>query len=187
LFDNPLNNTKKRIIFLVKSFCFCTFVPVKEQVNDIFQTIQPLIKELQLVRESNEAQYNLICQLNRNCEAQLKENRALRKENAELLERLLKYEQPPKDSNNSSTPPAKENMKSEVKRRTKSLREKSDRPVGGQKGHEGHTRDMTETADEVIEHASNYCTQCGLDLSDVEPVTEYITQEIDIPPLHAPT
>lgn len=137
--------------------------------------------EVHLLRQSNESQYNLICQLNRNSEAQLKEIRSLRKENAELRERLSKYEQPCKDSNNSSTPPSKEGIKSEAKRRTKSLRRKSDKPVGGQKGHQGHTRDMVENADEIIEHVSNYCIQCGRDLSDVDAVAEYTTQEIDTP------
>lgn len=48
-------------------------------------------------------------------------------------------------------------MKSEPLRRTKSLREKSDKPIGAQSGHEGHTREMVDAPDEVIEHSSHYC------------------------------
>lgn len=109
--------------------------------------------------------------LNRNIERLLKENKELRK-------RLSKYEQPYKDSSNSSTPPSKETLKSEVARRTKSLRKKSDKPVGG---HQGSTRKMEDNVDEIIEHNSAYCQQYGNDLSDTSSEFEYATQEIDIP------
>lgn len=105
----------------------------------------------------------------------------LLKENRELRKRLEKYEKPPKDSANSSTPPSKEPMKSEIERRTKSLRKKSDRKVGGQPGHEGTTRKMVETPDEIENMASQFCTECGRDLSDVEGELDYVTQEIDLP------
>lgn len=89
-----------------------------------------------------DSQHSEICSLNRNVDKLLKENRELRK-------KLEKYEKPPKDSGNSSTPPSKEPIKSEVERRTKSLRRKSDKPVGGQKGHEGTTRKTVTNPDEV--------------------------------------
>jgi len=57
----------------------------------------------------------------------------LRKENSCLRERLAKYETP-KNSRNSSIPPSKDENRP---RRNKSLRKKSDKPVGGQQGHEG--------------------------------------------------
>jgi transposase len=99
----------------------------------------------------------------------------------ELQNRLSKYGQLPKNSKNSSPAPRGENMKSEAERRTQSLRRKSDKPVGGQKGHEGTTRGKTENVDEIVNHASNYCSCCGHDLSAIEPVLEYSTQEIDMP------
>jgi transposase/regulator of replication initiation timing len=154
---------------------------MEEQVNDMSQTLQAIVEELQQLRESNDAQYNLICQLNRNSGAQLREIRSLRKENSILRERLSKYEQPPKDSNNSSTPPCKENMESEMKRRTKSLRKRSGKPIGGQKGHEGSTREKSGNVDEIVDHASTYCSCCGDDISAIEPTLEYTSQEIDIP------
>ncbi|MEG1902746.1 MAG: IS66 family transposase, partial [Clostridium sp.] len=76
---------------------------------------------------------------------------------------------------------SKENLKSEVIRRTNSLREKPDRPVGGQQGHEGHMRKMVATPDKIVEHTSCFCTNCGRDLSDIESTLEYTTQKIDIP------
>lgn len=82
--------------------------------------------------------------LNRTVQSKSKEIRTLKKDNTELRVRLSKYEQPPKDSNNNSIPPSKETLKNEVLRRTYSLREKSDKPIGGQMGHEGHTREMSQ-------------------------------------------
>lgn len=150
------------------------FAPMQRQVNDMSQTLQAIVEELQLLSQSNVGQqYNLICQLNRNSGAQLCEIRSLRKENAILRERLSKPEQPPIDSNNSSIPPRKENIKSEVKRWTNSLREKSDRLVGGQKGHEGLTRKKAGNVDEIVEHSSNYCICRGHDTSTIEPILEY--------------
>lgn len=163
------------------SYPFCTFAHMKEQVTDISKTLNELANELKSMRQTVDSQYIEICQLTRTVQAQSKEIRTLKKENAELRVRLSKYEQPPKDSNNSSTPPSKENMKSEVIRRTKSLREKSGKPVGGQPGHEGHTRKMVDAPDEVIEHSSHYCQHCGRDISALEATLEYTTQEIDMP------
>lgn len=100
---------------------------------------------------------------------------ALNVENADLRKRLSKYEdpQPPKNSGNSSVPPSKEGMGDEIKRRTSSLREKSGRKSGGQPGHEGHTRKMSEQPDETENIQPNYCRECGRELSDIDGVEEY--------------
>ena len=120
------------------------------------------------------SQHAEICALNCNVDRLLKENRELRK-------RLEKYEKPPKNSDNSSTPPSKAPIKAEIERRTKSLRNNSDRPVGGQKGHEGTTRKMVDTADEIEEVSSQYCNECGRDLSEIEGELDYVLQEVDLP------
>lgn len=150
------------------------FVSVKQQVNDINSTLTGLLSELKELRGTIDSQHSEICSLNRNIDKLLKENRELRK-------RLEKYENPPKDSGNSSTPPSKEPVKSEIERRTKSLRKKSDKSVGGQPGHEGTTRKMEEIPDEIECISSHFCTQCGRDLSDVDGELDYVTQEIDLP------
>lgn len=100
---------------------------------------------------------------------------ALNVENADLRKRLSKYEdpQPPKNSSNSSVPPSKESMGDEIKRRTSSLREKSGRKSGGQPGHEGNTRKMSEQPDETENIQPNYCCECGRELSDIDGVEEY--------------
>lgn len=152
------------------------FVSVKQSVNYISDILRGLSEQLGEMQRTIDSQHAEICSLNRNVDKLLKENRELRK-------RLEKYEKPPKDSGNSSTPPSNEPMKSEVERRTKSLRQKSDRPVGGQKGHEGATRKMVANPDEIENVQSQYCIQCGRDLSDIEGELDYVTQEIDLPPI----
>lgn len=147
---------------------------MNEQVDDILKVIQSLHADMQSMRETIDCQQTQIGQLNRTVQRLNKENRELRK-------RLSKYEQPPKDSANSSTPPSKESLKSEVKRRTNSLRPKSDRLVGGQMGHAGCTRETVDTPDEIIELHSDYCRECGANLSDADRKFEYAIQEIDIP------
>lgn len=150
------------------------FVSVKQQVNDINSTLTGLLSELKELRGTIDSQHSEICSLNHNIDKLLKENRELRK-------RLEKYESPPKDSGNSSTPPSKEPVKSEIERRTKSLRKKSDKSVGGQPGHEGTTHKMEEIPDEIECISSHFCTQCGRDLSDIDGELDYVTQEIDLP------
>lgn len=149
---------------------------MKQQVDDISETLSGLLSELQSLRKTVDSQHAEICSLNRNVDRLLKENRELRK-------RIEKYEKPPKDSGNSSTPPSKEPMKSEVERRTKSLRLKSERPVGGQKGHEGTTRKMVANPDEIENVRAHYCRVCGRDLSDIGGELDYVTQEVDLPPV----
>ena len=152
------------------------FVSVKQQVNDISETLAGLLCELQSLRKTVDSLYAENRSLNRNVDRLLKENRELRK-------RLEKYEKPPKDSGNSSIPPSKEPIRAEIERRTKSLRAKSDKPVGGQIGHEGTTRKMVDTPDEIEEVSSQYCRECGRDLSEIEGVLDYVRQEIDLPPI----
>jgi transposase len=48
-----------------------------------------------------------------------------------------------------------------------SLREKSGKPTGGQKGHKGHTLKMSEKPDETVVHETNYCRCCGKELGGV--------------------
>ncbi|WP_435052894.1 IS66 family transposase [Paramuribaculum intestinale] len=149
---------------------------MKQQVNDINSALAGLLSELKELRGTIDSQHAEICSLNRNIDKLLKENRELRK-------RLEKYEKPPKDSGNSSIPPSKEPVKSEMERRTKSLRKKSDKSVGGQPGHEGTTRKMVVTPDEIENVSSQFCTECGRDLSDIDGVLDYVIQEIDLPPI----
>ncbi len=167
-------------------------MPVKQPINDISSVLQSMASEMQSMRENIDIQHQEICRLTRTTQAQAKEIHSLKKKVQErdntiddLQNRLFKYGEPPKNSNNSSTPPSKETLKDEVVRRTKSLRVKSDKPAGGQKGHKGTTRTMVDNPDEIIEESADYCTGCGHDLSDSPKELDYVTQIVSIPQLRA--
>ena len=84
----------------------------------------------------------------------------LRAENQCLKNCLSKYEHP-KNSHNSSIPPSKD----ENRPKRTSLREKTGRKPGGQKGSKGNTLKMVETPDITEKHIPSYCNSCGKDLS----------------------
>lgn len=147
---------------------FCTFAFMKEQVTDILDVFNSLQRKLDSMNEKVDELETEVHQLTR-------ANQKLTKENKQLKQRLSKYETPDKNSSNSSTPPGKENMVSESKRRTQSLREKSNNPIGGQLGHKGCTREVVDNPDMIIEHHSDYCTACGANLSSSESVLDYTT------------
>ena len=100
----------------------------------------------------------------------------LTKEVQYLKERLSKYEIP-KNSNNSSVPPSKD----ENRPKRKSLREKTGRKQGGQKGRKGNTLKMVETPDIIEQHIPDYCSCCGKDVSNIHYEFSAKRQVIDIP------
>ena len=156
---------------------------MKEQVTDISKVLQNMAEEIRLMRETINQQYAEIAQLNRNIDSL---NHQLRKRNDEIVklkDRLSKYENPEKNSGNSSTPPSKERMKDEIVRRTKTLRKPSSKKPGGQSGHKGHKFSCIATPDEVIDDIPNYCTNCGDSLADAERILDYVTQVVSIPEL----
>lgn len=108
---------------------------------------------------------------------QAQENTLL-KARIDVLERELARYTTRKNSNNSSMPPSKDENKPP---RTSSLREKSNRKAGGQPGHEGRTLEMTETPDEIIEHHSCFCPECGKDVSELPFEFSGKRQVIEIP------
>ncbi len=152
------------------------FVSVKQQVNGINEALSGLLSELQSLRKTVDSQYAEICSLNRNVDKLLKENRELRK-------RLSKYEEPPKNSGNSSTPPSKERMKDEIVRRTKSLRKPSDKKPGGQPGHDGSTLGLNDSVDNIVDDKPDVCDGCGESLAGCDTELDYITQTISLPEL----
>lgn len=142
-----------------------------------------MIAEMRLMHETINLQYAEIAKLNRNIESLNHQIRKKDNELAKLRDRLSQYENPNKNSGNSSTPPSKERMKDEIVRRTKTLRKPSGKKPGGQKGHEGHKLSCTATPDEVADDIPNYCTNCGESLADAERVLDYVTQVVSIPEL----
>jgi transposase len=92
----------------------------------------------------------------------------------ELEDQLAKH------SGNSGKPPSSDGLK---KPRTQSLRKKSGRKPGGQKGHRGQTLTMVETPDDIEYYSVALCPQCKTDLSD-EVSEAYVRRQVfDVPPV----
>ena len=94
------------------------------------------------------------------------------------LEALLLKLSTVKSSHNSHKPPS-----SDLARRNQSLREKSDNPVGGQKGHKGNTLKMSQMPDVTEKIYPNFCNQCGGSLHESTFELVARRQVLDIPPI----
>ena len=107
-------------------------------------------------------------------------------------EELLKYvkdlqdnltqEKPPKNSNNSSIPPSVEIVDPKKKGKNQSLRKKSDKSAGGQKGRVGTTLKQSDTPDEIekIPFEIEHCKKCGESLTDEVAKLKEKRQVLDI-------
>ncbi len=103
----------------------------------------------------------------------------------ELLDRVKALESEvarlKRDSSTSSKPPSTD-LKAPVKK-NQSLRKKSGKKSGGQKGHKGHHSSMVETPDEIVACEPSVCDKCGNDLEDRAGEVQSRRQEKDIPPI----
>lgn len=156
---------------------------MNQELTYIFEAVKDLNNRIQELQATIKSQHHEICTLNRQIDYLKHENRKLKKENEELRTKLTEHESLDKNSQNSNTPPSKENLKAEVIRRTKTLRKQTGKKVGGQKGHKGCTLQSSSTPDETIDIFPDYCTKCGSPLEDGERVLDYITQVVSIPEL----
>jgi transposase len=89
-----------------------------------------------------------------------------------------------RDSHNSGLPPSSDPPAAKAKnavRRTRSLRRKSDKRVGGQVGHRGATLRQVEFPDRLRVHAPRRCRQCQASLADSEVVGYSRRQVFDLP------
>ena len=83
------------------------------------------------------------------------------------------------NSSNSGKPPSSDGLKKPV--RVSSLRERSGKKPGGQKGHPGETLCRTETPDAIIDHYPPNCAGCGAPLTEVMATGFVARQVVDLP------
>jgi len=83
------------------------------------------------------------------------------------------------NSRNSHKPPSSDGLKKKVR----SLRQKSTNKTGGQKGHTGHTLKRVATPDKVIRCTIDNCKTCGKSLADIAVIDMEKRQVFDIPPV----
>src|SRR5215204_1318091 len=90
----------------------------------------------------------------------------------ELIELVLRLQRPEKTSRTSSKPPSTDR---------KEQRERS-KPGGAKRGHEGHSRIISDTTDEVVEHRPGRCSCCAAVLmADLPSETVSIHEQVDLP------
>ncbi len=113
---------------------------------------------------------------------------ALQTQNAELLTliaaqqaRITELErQLGLNSGNSGKPPSSDGLKKKPAR-VSSLRERSGKKTGGQKGHPGRTLSRTETPDTTIDHFPETCAGCGAALNETMATSHTARQVFDLP------
>src|SRR5919206_27749 len=90
----------------------------------------------------------------------------------ELIELVLRLQRPETTSRTSSKPPSTDR---------KAQRERS-KPGGAKPGHEGHSRILSATPDEVVEHRPDQCSCCGAVLrADLPSETISLHEQIELP------
>src|SRR5215212_11818632 len=90
----------------------------------------------------------------------------------ELIELVLRLQRPEKTSRTSSKPPSSDR---------KAQREKS-KPGGAKPGHEGHSRIISATPDEVVEHRPGRCSCCAAVLmADLPTKMISVCEQIELP------
>ncbi len=99
---------------------------------------------------------------------------------AQLERRIHNLEgQMAKNSRNSSMPSSSDRFNKPC---PKSLREKTGKRSGGQKGHTGYTLKMSERPDRVIDHSVAQCERCNHSLANDLPYEIEKRQVFDVPP-----
>jgi transposase len=113
------------------------------------------------------------------------EYEGMKREIAELrsivrqLEEIIALLKGGKNSRTSSTASSQDIGRSN----SHSLRTPSDKKPGGQPGHAGHSLQMNETPNKIIDHPPLYCTHCNADLQEVSAQSYTCRQLVDVPPL----
>src|SRR3954470_15375863 len=111
------------------------------------------------------------------------ENAALQETIAVLLGRVAELERRlGLNSSNSGKPPSSDGLgKPPREPRTRSLREASGKPSGGQKGHKGETLRQVAEPDTTVDHYPDTCPGCGSALATATSIGYSVRQVFDLP------
>lgn len=152
-------------------------------ITDITAAIKALGEKTSALESELFACKSEVSRLNRVNSRLVSDNTKLEKQIKQLeaeIERLG-GRQVEKDSTNSSVPPTQQSISAQITLRTKSLRESTGRPSGGQPGHEGRELAKTDTPSDVMEHRAKVCPYCGAVIpEDAEQECTMTTQMIEI-------
>lgn len=97
-----------------------------------------------------------------------------------IIQTFKENKLPSKNSSNSNLPPTKDLFRVDSRR---SLRKKSDKNSGGQKGHKGHNLKFSPNPDQNISLVNNKCSFCGRKLVASNALIKDSRQVFDIPPI----
>src|SRR5262252_3609964 len=115
--------------------------------------------------------------------AVIAENRALKERVAGQKERIGELERRlGLNSTNSSKPPSSDGLKKPPRLpRVRSLRERSSKKSGGQKGHRGETLRPVENPDVIVNHYPETCANCAWEVPTDTSAGYRSRQVVDIP------
>lgn len=143
-------------------------IPKKE-----YENLKREVAELkEFVKESEDRHFKTI-----------EENFELKKIIKELhliIQTFKENKLPPKNSSNSNLPPTKDLFRVDSRG---SLRKKSNKKPGGQKGHKGHNLEYSNNPDQNIKLKSDICSYCGNNLKSQNATLKDSRQVFDIPPI----
>ncbi len=142
-------------------------------------------EELKLLREENKVLREQLAQrdeLIQQQQARLSEQKALIQHHGEQMSSLSEQmkalqDRLARDSHNSHLPPSSDRFV----RKPKSLRQKSEKPSGGQPGHPGASLQFSSTPDEIIRLQVEQCEACRHDLHAVAACGAERRQVVDVP------
>lgn len=144
------------------------------QLSDRAQTVEQLsaqIKRVQQTLEQKSQQLIQVHQLNSALLLRIRElESCLETDDADL---------PKRDSHNSHQPPALD-LPWQKPKRTRSLRKKSNRNVGGQLGHRGVTLLQVNDPDRIIVHSLERCPECQLPFAPTDAVQHWRRQVFNV-------
>ncbi len=139
---------------------------------------------LAIYRAGPETVVRVLLEMDARIDALIAANAELRREftaRLEVSEKRIKHleDQLAKNSRNSGKPPSSDGLNRPA---PKSLRQKSQRPSGGQPGHAGSTLEMSGQPDRIEVHRVESCARCGASPEAMQCVSVEKRQVHDLPP-----